>query len=303
MEVQGTVLEVAKKLEGHLGYEFPFAIVSSKSGVIFCSESLGSLKTIDQDVVDAIFHCLPSKKNKFTCLKVATTATGNEIFVVYLKGKQDRHFNEDACSVEKHHHDIKGPLRNIANFLQLIKMQLAEGSSDKVEEYINFTISSIRILNELNESLLFLNNNKSSAVSISDVIRDIKLLLKSQFEKRKCRINLDGEIPRVRGAYASVLRVFKNLIENSLFHTTVKNLVISIRLVAKNEKQVLISFEDNGKELESAKGFDGNHLGLSICRDLMQWLDGSIRISPDKPGYNYILTFNTYSIGGSYAAK
>ncbi|MDR0942676.1 MAG: hypothetical protein LBM19_03650 [Holosporales bacterium] len=217
--------------------------------------------------------------------------------------KSGRHIECDQFA--KFCHDIQSPIRNIANFLQLIKTQLTTGKMEGICEYVDFAIDNVDVLNKISKSLFKNDNNQNSKVDIQKAVKEIDNLFKNQVKGINYKINLDKKIPLVSGSYIDVFRVFKNLIENSLCHAKANVLAITIKTISKADANVSIIFEDNGRRLSLNKKnsidciLNNSHnanerLGLTICRDLMNKLHGNIRIVKERPGCSYELVFKTF---------
>jgi light-regulated signal transduction histidine kinase (bacteriophytochrome) len=207
--------------------------------------------------------------------------------------------------IEKFYHDIQGPLRNISSFLQLIKIQLSSHSTEKTEEYIDFAIKNIEILGNLNRSLVSEKYRQISKINFAKIVDDIRHLLKNQIENLNCKIIFDKNIPEIEGVYFDILRVFKNLVENSLNHANTNNLIIRIGLLSKTKTIFKIIFEDNGENLSQGAKIRIKTLlkhedkaicsGLSICKEIMNKYSGDVNfLEKANGGCAYELVFRIH---------
>jgi signal transduction histidine kinase len=115
-------------------------------------------------------------------------------------------------------------------------------------------------------------------------------------------INVDDAIPAVRGSYERVLRIFKNLVENSLIHSRTDGLVITVKLLSLAPGTVSVLFDDNGigvsGETKDAianalqlRDVSAGLLGLKICKELMNGIRGNIEVANETQSCGYKLTF------------
>ncbi|MDR1332952.1 MAG: HAMP domain-containing histidine kinase [Holosporales bacterium] len=307
-EIIRTIAESMEKSEQYLDYTLPFVIISDDLNVIFRSKKFyiaqDSTNDLLGDIMLAIRDSLTNdldqsydSKHGIVCCKVASIAPRKYIFYAYLCDQNETH-NDD---LEKHHHDIHGPIRNISNLLQLIQKQVEGRDIKGAEEYVTLALNSVDTLSELNENML--SNSKSSLVDLRVVIDRIERLLKTQINEAGCTIHIDRAIPQVRGNYMYILRIFKNLIENSLLHAKAEHVTITVQLLSQTDTAILVLFEDNGacvshevkdaidsalKHCDSVYGY----LGLKICRELMDCMNGDIEIIKEKAACSYRLTFD-----------
>jgi light-regulated signal transduction histidine kinase (bacteriophytochrome) len=246
-------------------------------------------------VADKIYSAVPQR--------IATTLDGDSIYLVYLCDTT-RTPIYDRLFLAKHHHEIQGPLNNIANFLQLIRLQLKEEAYDKLYEHIDHALDNITILDKLNNGILRRNINDESLVDLNALVNDITVLCHNQIRASCAQIMVDGNVPRIRCTYTDVLRIFKNLIENSLKHAGAEPLIIQIKLLDITPQFVSILFTDNGAPLsheqknfikylmiEHDNDVTTRHLGLKICSEIMRKHSGFIRFLDNNEHCSYELLF------------
>jgi hypothetical protein len=299
-----------ERSEQYLDYAVPFAVIADDLSVIFRSRKFRAAQATESDLLEnailvagkmlsdeADNAC--NREYGIGCCRVGVTTDGRCVCCVYLD-------DCGACNgydLEKHHHDLCGPIRNIANFLQVMKEHIADAEIGKISEYVEFALNSVHALHKLNEQIL--SGGNSSAVDLAAVIDNIRRLLSTQLTMAGCTISVDSSIPPVRGDYASVLRVLKNLIENSLRHSETGPLAMSLKLLYRTPEAVAILLEDTGADVprETREAINGvlrsrctpdGFLGLRICKELMDGMHGDIQIVMEKPSCCYRLTFKTH---------
>ena len=227
----------------------------------------------------------------------------NDRIVNLLNIKED---NRVFGYLRKYCHDVREPLRNVSSFLQIIRLELTEKNNDELLYYIDSAINCLSILNNWNTSVL-LNKNEIAVENdesflVKDLIDEIKCLLNSQLIKRNCTINVDQNISQIIGNRVDILRVFKNLLENSLKHASSNKLDINIKLIQQTINEVRILFSDNGQMLSSNTnhkikssfcGRNASNLGLSIIKELLLRNGGNIELVKSSIGCAYRITLQT----------
>jgi len=203
--------------------------------------------------------------------------------------------------LERCHHDIQEPIRNISNFLELIKIQISSVGLDNLDSYIDFALDSIRVLDGLNRDILTNRRGGTSRIDLRNILDDIRKLLRTQLERANCRIIMDDRIPDISGRHHDILRILKNLIENSMKYSQKDKLTVSISLISNGNGNVSIMFSDDGlpPSLETKKLIEGlllngkgsEKLGVVICRELMEYNDGTISLMRQENNLSYNLTF------------
>jgi signal transduction histidine kinase len=313
LDVMDIVTNAARRLESRLTYAFPFAILCESVGIIFESSKFLELKCMNSDISEKILEIfnremrilehttIDSAIHTITLQKIATTCEGSGLFLAYLTNKKQVSMTDTDLILSKHYHDIQGPIRNIANLLEMIKMSLGESSYDKTHTYIGQAMRTLSGLSKLNFSLL--PQESMEFIDIDMIINDIRSLSYNLLQKSCTKVIIDRNIPKLNGKYSDILRVFKNLIENSVKYAEVTPLIIKIKLLSVNAQSISIIFGDNGRPLsseckklimsllENGVDIDGHRFGLGICSEIMHKYSGSIKLLERKRHCSYELTF------------
>lgn len=202
--------------------------------------------------------------------------------------------NEWEDFLRKYQHDLQGPLRNIANYLQILKEELANARSiDKsatlkcisAAEYCIYTLNSINI------SQLLDNHNTVEPFNLERLLEPLHCLLLSQLNERNCHIDIEAGLPDIIGNKDEILRIFKNLIENSLNHADTKGaLTINIRKLCQRDNRIMLQFSDNGKALTARvrkkirNSFSSPVSGISIISSLITKNHGFLQLVKSERG-------------------
>lgn len=198
-------------------------------------------------------------------------------------------------------HDLKEPLRSIVGFSTLAKKKI--DAESKISEYLNIIGNSGKQLHQLIEDVSVFqkigNDAKRPPVNtdiqamMNDISESVSILL---MEKRG-RIKFEN-LPTIKTHKLFLFLVFKNLIENGLKYNENPSPLIKVSYFAKNGTHYF-QFKDNGigiapqfqervfgmfKRLNDRGTYSGSGLGLSICKKMMEKLDGDISIIQSEEG-------------------
>ena len=198
-------------------------------------------------------------------------------------------------------HEFRTPIMSILGFARLIKR--GNLSEEEKNEYLDIIISESRRLSELSSQVLNLSKVESltlltdlSVFNAGEQIREAILQLEQKWNSRNISFDLEIEDVKVRGNRSLLKEVWVNLIDNAIKFSP-KNSIISISAYS-NGKDMVFAIEDRGEGMDEAtcdKIFDkfyqgdtshateGNGLGLSLVRKIVELHHGSIKVK-SQPG-------------------
>ena len=198
-------------------------------------------------------------------------------------------------------HELRTPLTTIKGYLETI-----EGLDETQEKYLDTAKRNTDRLISIVKDLLLISEIESDEFKIRKQNVDIEALLlriinifKPAVEKKKLNIEIDLEknMPEVKGDPFKLEQVFINLIDNAVKYTEKG----SIRICAQKQKSNIdISLKDTGigipeKDLpriferfyvvdkSRSKTVGGTGLGLSIVKHIIHLHEGTIKVE-SKPG-------------------
>jgi len=203
-------------------------------------------------------------------------------------------------------HDLRSPLVNVDGYarelgysVDELREELSDGAVAALadmNESINHIRSSAQQMDKLLKGLLKLSRFGRAAIEVDtiqtkEVVDRVLESLEYQIQQQEILVEV-GDLPPCRGDYVQVTQVFSNLIGNAIKYLDPQRPGrISIRGFEDLEK-VWYSVEDNGigiKEnhresifeifhrLDPAKT-EGEGLGLTIVRQLLERMNGEIRV-------------------------
>lgn len=202
-------------------------------------------------------------------------------------------------------HDLKEPVRKIKFFNHLLKNETQDFIKEKSKKYFDKLDQTAQRMQNIIEGILAYSTiNKSiqrvEKINLNEVVENIKTDLELVIQE-KGAILITPELPCIDGAPILIHQLFYNLIQNALkFSRLDKPPRVNIKssIVKDNGLDFLrIIIKDNGigldpiyaerifndfERLHSKDQYEGNGLGLSLCRKIADRHNGTISASGEK---------------------
>ncbi|MNW38963.1 Alkaline phosphatase synthesis sensor protein PhoR [compost metagenome] len=196
-------------------------------------------------------------------------------------------------------HEFKTPLSAIEGYTTLLQDEEIE--DDERKQYIQVILESSRQLSSLSTDILKLSklDNQDKVTDKNDYrldeqIRQVLLTFEEIWSKKELNLSLD--LPKVYIYQNEILlrQVWSNLISNAIKFTP-QNGRIQITL-NELDKQIIVSIKDNGIGMNSdikkhifdkfyqgdrSRAMEGNGLGLSLVKRIIQLSDGEIYVNSE----------------------
>ncbi len=198
-------------------------------------------------------------------------------------------------------HELRTPLTSIKGYLETI-----EGLDSTQKKYLDTAKRNTERLISIVKDLLLISEIESDKlkikkqdVNIGDLLLRIVRIFKPAVEQKKLMLEIDLEknMPEIKGDPFKLEQVFINLIDNAVKYTEEGNIQICAKRMNSN---VEISLKDTGigipeKDLpriferfyvvdkSRSKTVGGTGLGLSIVKHIIHLHEGTIKVE-SKPG-------------------
>lgn len=210
-------------------------------------------------------------------------------------------------------HDLREPVRKIEIYAGLLNEKETDLEQRSLR-YVERIRQSARRMNGIIEGILdysTLDKKKQPVemISLDEVIENIKTDLELII-KEKGAILITNELPAIEGAPILIQQLFYNLIQNALKFSKADEpprvTVSSVLLNEDGRDLVQITINDNGigldpvfaerifgtfERLHSKDQYEGNGLGLSLCRKIAMRHNGHITASGQPgTGADFIVT-------------
>ncbi len=191
-------------------------------------------------------------------------------------------------------HDLKEPLRNIGSFANLMQRRYSHQFDESAQEYMGFIVNGAKRMNDLLVGLLNLSSltterANSEEVVLGDVVKVVTSNLKTAIEEKDAVINYVGHAIKIPMNQLHMIQLMQNLIGNAIKFVEAKPKVIIS--ASESESSYQIKVEDNGigmdkayenkvfrlfQRLDKTKNYEGNGVGLSICKNIVEKYGGKI---------------------------
>lgn len=203
-------------------------------------------------------------------------------------------------------HDLKEPIRKIKTFNSILKNECKADFSENAKKFLQKVDQSAQRLQNIIEGILAYSTlDKRSQpvekINLDLVIENIKTDLELIINE-KGAILVISELPEIEGAPILIHQLFYNLVHNALKFSKSDQppRVIITSNIIKNQEgiEVLeIKIKDNGigldpvfaekifdafERLHSKDQYEGNGLGLALCRKIAKKHNGSITAAGEK---------------------
>lgn len=196
-------------------------------------------------------------------------------------------------------HDLKEPLRSIANSLQFLKEDFGDTLEEDALEYVTFAIDGAQRLNYMIHGLSQYANINSikpfTVVDCNELLTSLKNSLKYRILDTNAQI-IHGELPVLVGHKYQLLQIFQNLVSNAIKFRGDSDPIVTITS-SENEEHYLFSIADNGigfeqvyanrifeifHRLHTHQEYKGSGIGLSICQKVIARHKGKIWVESVK---------------------
>jgi len=208
-------------------------------------------------------------------------------------------------------HDLQEPVRKVLYYADYVLSQYSEHIDEKGALYLsNIHAASARMRTLIQDLLRFSQVSSGEinfdVVNLDSVAQSAVQALQMRLEEKNGRVSI-GSLPEIMGEKSLLEQLFENIIGNAIKYSREETPPV-IDVYAKEENGTIkIFFDDNGigfedkyvpkmfelfQRLHSRKEYQGNGIGLAICKKITELHHGSITALPRQAhGARFIVTF------------
>jgi light-regulated signal transduction histidine kinase (bacteriophytochrome) len=207
-------------------------------------------------------------------------------------------------------HDLKEPLRNISNFIQLLLSRNVDNLDDESLEYVTHILKGTNHMSTLINDILMYSkvlgqsNSEKISIDMNKKIQAIRDQLNFQISEIGAQFNITA-LPVILGVPTQIKQLLMNIINNALKFHSEKPLIITIFTIEQTNfwefhirdngigideeyKQIIFSMF---KRLHNKYQYEGSGIGLSICQQIVQEHLGEIYVqSVPEGGSDFVFT-------------
>lgn len=198
-------------------------------------------------------------------------------------------------------HDLKSPAVGLHGVAQLLNRNYGAALDEKGKKYCDLILRSSEQLAQMVDKINVFISTKESAVLIQPLdLKEVLQVVRDEFATR-----IDGHkifwveprwVPEIRADRLSMIRVYRNLVDNSLKYGGKSLSCICVRH-RENDRFHILSVSDDGDGLEEAHmeklfgafkrsetsyGIEGAGLGLAIVKEIAERHKGEVWVEPGE---------------------
>ena len=226
-------------------------------------------------------------------------------------------------------HELRTPLNAILGFGQLLEFSSNPPLTEEQKDSVNHILQGGHHLLDLINDVLDLSKIESGRIDLSMeplIIKDIMPSCVSMAESMAAKydvsvvdkINYD-DLARFKGDYTRVKQVILNLLSNAVKYNRPGG-IVTVTSTLTSDAMLRLNITDTGRGIPEdkrnhlflpfdrlgaeASNIEGTGIGLSITKQLMELMGGSINFEPAKGGGStFWLEFSTVQDNGSEHKK
>jgi len=206
-------------------------------------------------------------------------------------------------------HDLQEPLRMVASYTQLLARRYRGRLDDDADEFIGYAVDGATRMQALINDLLTYSRVQrrqlelttvSSAAAVDAALSN----LRGAIQDRDAVVQVDDELPEVRGDLTQLTQLFQNLMGNALKFTNGARPEVHVGVRRRPEEWVF-SVSDNGigidpqhterifevfQRLHTREEYPGTGIGLAVCKKIVERIGGRIWVQ-SEPGSGATFSF------------
>ncbi|MFP5224567.1 MAG: ATP-binding protein [Actinomycetota bacterium] len=199
-------------------------------------------------------------------------------------------------------HDLQEPLRMVSFYVKLLAERYGGQLDNDADEYIHFAADGAERMQALVHDLLTYSRAGTTVldptlVSAKDAAVDAIALLRGAIDRRGARVEV-GDLPEVLANKVLLVQVFQNLIGNALKFCDQQEPKVVLEAERWGDSWC-VTVSDNGigipeeqrerifqpfRRLASRKRFEGNGIGLAVCKKIIDRHGGRIWVEAGPEG-------------------
>lgn len=193
-------------------------------------------------------------------------------------------------------HDLKSPLVTVKGFIGLLREDLLEGNTERIEKDLEQISNASDKMGSLLEDLLEVSRvgrmkNEPEKIQLSGLFEEAVSLLQGQIRETEAAVYIQSDMPSIYADRHNLFGVAQNLIDNALkFSNPGCKPEISVTATQKQD-MVICCVKDKGIGIDPKyqdkifglfdrldQSVDGNGVGLALVKRIIEVHNGSITV-------------------------
>ena len=203
-------------------------------------------------------------------------------------------------------HDLQEPLRKVAGFCQLLERRYAGTLDERADEYIHYAVDGAQRMQDLISDLLSFSRvgrttERFELVDLGAVVESVWAHLE---RPEDAELVVRRALPEVAGDAALLRALFTNLLGNSVkfagdgpprveVSTTARDGFWEIEVADEGigidpefADRIFVIFQ----RLHAREAFEGTGIGLALCKRIVEYHGGGIRLAESSHGARFVVT-------------
>ncbi|MFH0811564.1 MAG: ATP-binding protein, partial [Pseudomonadota bacterium] len=211
-------------------------------------------------------------------------------------------------------HDLKNPAIGVYGLTKLLHKHYGDILEEKGKNYCDQILKASEQIAALAEKINLYIATKEAPLTIEEVkLREVIQMVRDEFSSqlniRQVRWSEPEYLPEIRVDRVSILRVFRNLVDNALKYGGDDLGEIKIGHKESDEFHIL-SVRDDGvgikqeaskkifglfKRYDTSRGIEGTGLGLAIVKEIAEQHRGQVWAEPElRKGITFYISISKY---------
>ncbi|MCD9623742.1 sensor histidine kinase [Rhabdothermincola salaria] len=203
-------------------------------------------------------------------------------------------------------HDLQEPLRKVAGFCQLLERRYAGTLDERADEYIHYAVDGAQRMQDLISDLLSFSRvgRTTERFELVDLGRVVESVWTHLERPEGAELTVTTELPEVAGDVALLRALFTNLLGNSVKFAGEGNPRVQVSAEA-DDGFWQIEVADDGigidpefaerifvifQRLHGRETFEGTGIGLALCKRIVEFHGGGIRLAESSRGARFVIT-------------